>query len=50
MLGHASGSYTMTLDVYADAREQSLDDVARRMTEAAEQTPKWEPPRRLESG
>lgn len=50
MLGHASGSYTMTLDVYADAREQSLDDVARRMTEAAEQAPRWEPPRRLESG
>lgn len=49
MLGHAAGSYTMTLDVYADAREQSLDDVARRMTEAAEQAPGWEPPRRLSS-
>jgi integrase len=49
MLGHALGSYTMTLDVYADAREESLDEVAARMTEAAERAPKWEPPRRLDA-
>ena len=49
MLGHALGSYTMTLDVYADAREESLDEVAARMTEAAERAPRWEPPRRLDA-
>lgn len=45
MLGHARAS--MTLDVYADLFEQDLDDVATRMSEAAEAAPAWEPPRVL---
>lgn len=45
MLGHARAS--MTLDVYADLFESDLDDVARRMSEAAAAAPAWTPPPRI---
>lgn len=44
MLGHSRASYTITLDVYADIHDSDLDDVAARMTTAAEAAPTWEPP------
>lgn len=49
MLGHSRASYTITLDVYADIHDSDLDDLAARMSNAAEAAPGWAPPPRIAS-